>query len=160
MYLSTLSANVLVMIAFGNLCNCLSTGYKSVLYGSSFSSAIKAFHYNKPGEEVILYKEVFESFGYITEQWFTGGGDKGPFDQHGRIRVYIDGEKTPSIDYTLSLSQAVGTSNEEEERQTPWSTRMFGHLANNGGYYNTFRIPFSTQVVITLQNDVSTGNLW
>lgn len=158
-FLLPLWTNILILV-LGNLCP-LSLGYQSVFFGSSFSSVVKAFHYETLGEEVILYKESFGRAGYITEQWFAGTKDnEGPFDQHGRIRVYIDGEDTASLDHTVPLSVGVGTDAKVEEQNTPWSSRMFGHLANGGGYFNTFRIPFLTQLKITIQNEVSTGYLW
>lgn len=129
--------------------------------GTSFSSAIKAFHYENLGEEVVLYKRYFGQLGYITEQWFTGmNGQSGPFDSNASVRVYIDGEDVASLDYSLYLSQAIGTKAKEERPNTPWSTRFFGHLADGGGYFTTIRIPFTKEIKITVQNDVSTGYLW
>lgn len=124
--------------------------------GSSFSSVIKGFDYKTLGQEVTLYEKNFHYVGYVTEQWFTSG-TKGPFDQYARIRVYIDGEETASLDFMLTMGQAV---NAGITNNTPWSSRMFGRLAGSGGFFNTFRIPFTSGIKITVTNEVSNGKLW
>ena len=127
--------------------------------GQTFSSVIKGFNYETLGQELTLYDRKFYYVGYVTEQWFTSSTN-GPFDENARIRVYIDGEETASLDYMLTMGQAIDASAEETANRAPWSTRMFGHLANGGGYFNTFRIPFTDSIKITLTNEVSTGALW
>ncbi|XP_065051830.1 uncharacterized protein LOC135681334 [Rhopilema esculentum] len=37
----------------------------------------------------------------------------------------------------------------ESDSEIPWGTRRIGHIANNGGIYNTFRIPFQKSIYIT-----------
>jgi hypothetical protein len=122
--------------------------------GQSFSSVIKQYHYDTPGNELTLFERKFDSAGYVTEQWFTGG----PFDQYARIRIYLDGEDEASLDFNVTLTEAVDETSDNYKK--PWSSRLFGHLASGGGYFNLFRIPFLSHIKITLTNDVTTGYLW
>ena len=125
----------------------------------SFSSVIKQYNYKTLGEEVTLYKKKFSDIGYVTEQWFTSSAD-GPFNENGRIRVYIDGETVASLDFMLTMAQAIDAAAEKQQNNPPWSSRMFGRLASGSGYFNTFRIPFMSSIKITVTNEVNTGNLW
>mgnify|MGYP002803519054 FL=1 len=123
--------------------------------GQSFSSVIKQYEYTTPGEEITLFEKGFSRPGYVTEQWYTGG----TFDNYARIRIYLDGENVPSLDFRVTICMAVDPITNSGD-SAAWSTRLFGHLANNGGYFNLFRIPFSKGIKITLTNDVTTGFLW
>lgn len=153
MFLTSFWMNILVF-AIGNICSS-SGGYVHAGNGGrSFSSVIKQYNYEK-GHEVLLYKKYFGQQGYITEQWFTGG----PFDNNARLRVYIDGEETASIDYYLFMSEDEPLSG-GNRLEPPWSTKWFGHLASDGGYFTTFRIPFMKEVKITMQNNQTSGYLW
>ena len=150
-------AKCLVICFVGVLTTLCSAAIRLNGQQQSFSSVIKSFKYEKLGQEVTLYERKFYYVGYVTEQWFTSS-QSGPFDEHGRIRVYIDGEETASLDFMLTMGQAVDTS--ATTNNAPWSTRMFGRLADKGGYFNTFRIPFTDSIKITVTNEVSTGALW
>lgn len=50
---------------------------------------------------------------------------------------------------------------DEQDRDSsiPWGTRRMGHLARNGGIYNTFRIPFQKSIFVSLQSKRH-GHLW
>lgn len=124
--------------------------------GQSFSSAIKAFYYHTVGNEVTLFEKQFSEPGYLTEQWFTSSMN-GPFDEYARIRVYVDGEND-AAEFNVTL--AVAFDQRSEGKAKPWSNRLFGRLANGGGFFNTFRFPFTTGIRITLTNEVTTGYLW
>ena len=124
--------------------------------GQSFSSVIKQFEYSTRGNELTLFEKKSYEPGYVTEQWFTSQMD-GPFDQYARIRIYIDGENEALLDFNVSMCSAVDAA--AEGKAQPWSTRMFGRLANGGGFFNTFRIPFLFHIRITLTN-TRTGYLW
>ncbi|XP_028392889.1 uncharacterized protein LOC114517388 [Dendronephthya gigantea] len=146
----------LQIISVGLLAAVCSASIKLDGQGSSFSSAIKAYEYKTLGEEVTLFEKKFNYVGYVTEQWFTSSAD-GPFNQYARIRIYIDGEDTASLDFDLTMGQSV---NIEQKNNIPWSTRMFGRQANGGGFFNTFRVPFTSGIKITVTNKVNTGALW
>jgi len=81
--------------------------------------------------------------GVITEMWFTGGGDD---YADTRIRIYIDGEAQPSLDFNLFLAHGIGS---HHDQAVPWGTKRISHSAHSGGVYNTYRIPFSKSIKIT-----------
>ena len=148
-------AQWLAILILGLLPTLCSATVKLDGQGQSFSSVIKGFEYSTRGNELTLFeKKSVDEPGYVTEQWFTGGA----FDQYARIRIYIDGENEASLDFNVSMSSAVDEA--AEGNAQPWSSRMFGRLANNGGFFNTFRIPFLFHIRITLTNTHSTGYLW
>ena len=148
-------AQWLAILILGLLPTLCSATVKLDGQGQSFSSVIKGFEYSTRGNELTLFeKKSVDEPGYVTEQWFAGGA----FDQYARIRIYIDGENEASLDFNVSMSGAVDAA--AEGKAQPWSTRMFGRLANGGGFFNTFRIPFSFHIRITLTNTHSTGYLW
>jgi len=81
--------------------------------------------------------------GVITEMWFTGGGDD---YADTRIRIYIDEETQPSLDFTLFLAHGIGS---HHDQNVPWGTKRIAHTAHSGGVYNTYRIPFGKSIKIT-----------
>lgn len=123
----------------------------------SFGSVVKGFQYKNVSIETTLFEKNFSSSGYVTEQWYTGTNSNQEFNQNTRIRIYIDGKEEPSIDYMVLMAHAVlpGATNNK-----PRSNRFFGKLASGGGYFNTFRIPFNSNIKITMTNDHSTGTVW
>ena len=60
-------------------------------------------------------------------------------DQRTRIRVYVDGEKSPSIDMAQDLGHGYALGGPPE----PWGVAQIGR---KGGVYNTYRIPFGDGV--------------
>ena len=65
------------------------------------------------------------------------------------MTVWVDGEQVPSIQYELAQGHGVGF----DDMTAPWGLSSHGKLAIDGGYYNTFRIPFSRSVVVTAAPD-------
>lgn len=110
----------------------------------SFSSAIKGGMLNG-NEEKLLYEHNTGQPGVITEQWFTGIN---AMDQDARIRIYIDMETEPSLDFNLFLAHGIGCNESEETANIPWGTRRLAHSAD-GGIYNTYRIPFGKSFKVT-----------
>jgi hypothetical protein len=90
--------------------------------------------------------EVFahQGHGCLTHMWF--GGD---FPDYGRtrIRVYVDGETTASIDMELMLGVGIGF----QDDAAPWGIARMGKTGSPSGIYNTYRIPFQRSVRITVQ---------
>ena len=70
------------------------------------------------------------------------------------IRIYMDGNMTdPALEFNLYLAHGIGCQGAQEKTQTPWHTAHFGHEAENGGLYNTYRIPFGADgAVVTAEN--------
>ena len=69
-------------------------------------------------------------------------------DENMRIRIYIDGETTASIDFQLLLAHGIGFTEKLEAQYIPWGTRRIAHAAD-GGIYNTYKIPFSKSFKVT-----------
>lgn len=120
----------------------------------SFSSAIKGGTLDG-NQEKVLYEHDTGHPGVITEQWFTGVK---VMDQDTRIRIYIDMETEPSLDFQLFLAHGIGFNETEESSNIPWGTRRLAHSAD-GGIYNTYRIPFSKGFKVTATRP-TTGAFW
>ena len=119
----------------------------------SFSSAIKGGTIDANVETTVFsYDEGVP--GVITEQWYTGC-----FDEKTIIKIYIDGETEASIDFKLLLGHGVGFTMAEENDNTPWNSRRISHQAANGGLFNTYQIPFTQSVNITITH-WQTGVYW
>ena len=84
--------------------------------------------------------------GCLTHAWF--GGDW-PGYERTRIRVYVDGEREPSIDMLLGLGHGNGFG----DPTAPWGSAKLGKTGHPSGLYNTYKIPFGTGVRITAQRD-------
>lgn len=94
------------------------------------------------GREAELFRR--EGAGVLTHMWFGGS-----FKTLGRmrLRVYVDGEKKPSIDMALYLGHGMGF----DDPGAPWGTARIGITGHEGGVYNTYRIPFGDGIRITAQ---------
>lgn len=106
------------------------------------------------GKESILYEH--EGTGCLTHFWF-GGNFKGAEDT--RIRYYVDGEETPSIDMALYMGHGIGF----HDQQAPWSTRYIGKIGKNNGIFNNYRIPFGKSIRVTAQlagDNENTPQIW
>ena len=75
-----------------------------------------------------------------------------------RIRIYVDGELVPSIDFLLLLGHGIGFTESDELPNIPWNINKIGHDAD-GGLYNTYRIPFRKDIRITATHPVG-GMFW
>lgn len=82
--------------------------------------------------------------GFLTHMWF--GGD---FLNYGltRIRIYVDGEAQASIDMELMMGHGIGFQDEG----APWGVERIGKTGQPSGIYDTYRIPFGTNVRVTAQ---------
>jgi hypothetical protein len=85
-----------------------------------------------------------EGRGCLTHMWFGGNWDGYELT---RIRVYVDGEKIPSIDMELGLGHGVGFADSD----APWGCRWMGKTGHRSGVYNTYRIPFGNGIRVTGQ---------
>lgn len=70
----------------------------------TFSHAIKDGHLVGNGTENIVFEHT-SGPGVITEQWFAG---KGCMDEDAVMKIYIDGETRPSLDFNLYLAHGIG----------------------------------------------------
>lgn len=81
------------------------------------------------------------------------------------VRVYVDGEASPSINITLLEMANVGLWTGGQSGAAgdggPWGVGMFGHTAQSGGVYSTWRIPFGKSVRTTIENGgAASGTFW
>ena len=92
------------------------------------------------GKEVELLRHG--GAGCLTHMWF--GGD---FTNcaRARIRVYVDGEKNPSIDMELFMGSGIGFA----DPSAPWGTGKMGRTGDGDNVYNTYPIPFGNNVRVT-----------
>jgi len=110
-----------------------------VLFPKSFGTMGKG-EVIKAGEE----KELFcrDGEGCLSHFWF-GGNFKGA--ENTRIRYYIDGEVTPSIDMELFMGHGIGYG----DQQAPWLTKFIGKVGKQNGVFNNYRIPFGENIRVT-----------
>ncbi len=96
----------------------------------------------KGGTEAELFRH--EGKGCLTHMWFGGGWKN---CDKTRLRVYVDGEPTASIDMELYLGHGIGFGADF----APWGVARIGKMGTGASVYNTCRIPFGTGVRVTAQ---------
>lgn len=101
------------------------------------------------GREAVLFEH--EGKGCLSHFWF-GGNFKGVEDT--RIRYYVDGEETPSIDMDLYLGHGIGFN----DNHAPWATKHVGKIGKRNGIYNNYRIPFGRSIRVTAQRSDDAEN--
>ena len=79
-------------------------------------------------------------------------------DENMRIRIYIDGEDTASIDFQLLLGHGVGFTEGDDLQYIPWGARRIAHLAD-GGIQNSYRIPYGKSFRVT-GTSPNSGHFW
>lgn len=85
-----------------------------------------------------------EGAGYLDHMWF--GGSFANFKTL-RIRIYVDGEESSSVDMELGLGVGVGF----QDPTAPWGTAHAGITGSPSGIYCNYRIPFSKSVRVTAE---------
>ena len=92
----------------------------------------------------------------ITEQWFSifGGPREPDPSTDARIRIYIDNETNPSLDFPLYFAHTVGVqncvNNHCSDTRVPWASSEVQHMAHAGALKNRYRIPFQQAIRITI----------
>jgi hypothetical protein len=110
----------------------------------TFGSAGKAITL-QPGENLLYNHTCEKGLCVLGHMWF--GGAWSHYDMQ-RLRVYIDGEATASIDGQLFLLHGVGFADDA----APWSSGdLFGKTGSPSGTFNTFQIPFAQSIRVTMQ---------
>ena len=102
----------------------------------------KAERVLKADAEAVLFEH--QGKGCLSHFWF-GGNFKGV--EKTRIRYYVDGETTPSIDMDLYLGHGIGFG----DNHAPWATKHAGKIGARNGIYNNYRIPFGKSIRVTAQ---------
>ena len=129
----------------------LALGVPPALSGEDDTARLKTFSsIGKGSAELDGYHEAellrHEGKGCLTHMWF--GGDW-PGYAKTRLRVYVDGEATPSIDMEMGLGHGYGFG----EQAGPWGGTRLGKTGHPSGVYNTYRIPFGKSVRVTVQRE-------
>ena len=96
-----------------------------------------------------------ESVCVMDHLWI---GSDWPGFQDSRLRYYIDGETTASVDFPFGLGNG---SPHLDASEPPWSAgALFGRTGQPSGIFNTFPIPFgrSVRVVVELRTTVPKEN--
>lgn len=96
----------------------------------------------KDGSEAVLFEH--QGKGCLSHFWFGGNFDD---FENTRIRYYVDGEETPSIDMNLYMGHGIGFN----DSQAPWVTKYIGKIGEQNGIFNNYRIPFGKSVRVTAQ---------
>ena len=105
-------------------------------------------------EEAVLFEHVGP--GCLNHFWF-GGNSKGI--ENTRIRYYVDGEETPSIDMNLYMGHGVGFN----DNHAPWATRHMGKIGKRNGFFNNYQIPFGKSIRVTarrLDDSTKAEDIW
>lgn len=109
---------------------------------STFSHAGKGEHVLDAGGEAELFHH--RGKGCLTHMWFGGA-----FPNYHKtvVRVYVDGEQNASIQMQLGLGHGFGFGDDS----APWGEVKLGKTGSQSGIYNTYRIPYGTEIRITAQ---------
>ncbi|RMG04886.1 MAG: DUF2961 domain-containing protein [Planctomycetota bacterium] len=110
----------------------------------TFGTSGKAVYPFTEGSKTEAELFTYEGTGCLTHMWFGGNW---PGWEETRIRIYVDGEEKPSIDFELFLGHGIGFRDEF----APWGTKRIGKTGQPSGVYNTYRIPFGKRIRVTAQ---------
>jgi hypothetical protein len=114
---------------------------------TTFGDAVKGITVSS--DETTLFERTTGGAGVVTQQWFTGDLVWPTFG-NTRIRIYIDGFETPSLDFRLLMASGIGF---DHPVVSPWGEELIGATALSGGLYNTLRIAFSNSIRVTATLD-------
>lgn len=124
----------------------LSSNYKT------FGAVGKGERILHSGTEAVLLDHNGDAPGCITHFWFGGNFDN--FEET-RIRYYVDGDDSPSIDMALYLGHGIGF---HDNQNTPWVTKYVGKVGRKNGIHNNYRIPFTSTIRVTAERLLSPNN--
>ena len=108
----------------------------------TFGTQGKAVYPLEGGKEAELFTHTGN--GCLTHMWFGGN-----WEDYGKLqlRIYVDDEKSASINMELFLGHGIGFLDDN----APWGTKRIGKTGAPSGLYNTYRIPFQSNIRITAQ---------
>jgi hypothetical protein len=101
----------------------------------SIGVAVKQSQLLKGVEKVVFEHTLSPSatHGVMTEAWHAGKPSGA--NPNLRIRYYIDGEATASVDYPLFLAHGTGPAQTSMSKIGPWGNALFGR-SHDSGWYN------------------------
>jgi hypothetical protein len=131
----------------------------------SFGVALKGIHVHYQQQRVVFTRECMPEEAPCTmNHWWSGG----TFDGYltSRVRYYVDNEKNASVNLPLGLAH--GMSPNTSDDNGPWSAgALFGRTGTNpnkggssssgSGFFNTYLIPFSSSINVTIELDGPAG---
>ena len=121
----------------------------------SFGTAIKESPI-AAGEEKTAFEHTLPSgatHGAITQQWHGGFGN---FNL--RVRIYVDGETTASVDYEVGMAHGAGPNQthvrgrDDPAGEPPWAAGESFGRTHDSGFWNTYLVPFGRSVRVTVTN--------
>ena len=122
----------------------------------SFGTMGKAVYPFTDGDATEATLLTHKGKGCLTHMWFGGNWEN---YEKTCIRVYVDGEKSPSIDMELFLGHGIGY----KDQFGPWGTKRIGKTGQPSGLYNTYRIAFGKSIRVTAQlhkGDTKNKRFW
>ncbi len=147
---------VALAVMFGSSSNASADKPVSIDKLKNFGSIGKAIYPFTEGDKTESELFSHQGKGCLTHMWFGGNW---PNYEQLRIRVYVDGEKSASIDMELFLGHGIGF----KDPAGPWGTKRVGKTGQPSGLYNTYRIPFGKSIRITAQlakGDTTNKRFW
>ena len=126
----------------------LSAAYLSRMHTWSYSS--KGADILRPDKEVTLVNHV--GSGCLTFMFFA-------MNERMRIRLYVNGEKTPSIDMASDIGAGYGFGGPKDV----YGTRVMGRY---GGQFYNYHVPYQSSIRVTLLpttqnlNSATGTNVW
>jgi len=139
-----------LFLGFLLLSGCLTSNYVTEVTAGSGTKISDLKSFCEIGKEKKLFNDretvllEHSGKGCLTHMWF--GGDWPGYDKTV-LRVYVDGEKRPSIEAELFQFHGIGWG----EKAAPWGNELLGKTGHPSGLYNTFQIPFERGVKVTAQ---------
>eukprot|EP00729_Bicosta_minor_P008718 gene8718-33942_t len=133
--------------------------------GESFGTAMKAC-YTAPGttscvpwpanKELVVFEHTFPTqlaATAVMNHFWCGGNWKGY--ENNILRYYVDGEKEASVAFPFGL----GHGSTMVDNDGPWSAgSVFGKTGEPSGIFNTYVVPFSTSITVTVELVGPTNN--
>ena len=120
------------------------TGGGSAEQMKTFGTMGKAVYPFTEGSKTEAALFTHQGKGCLTHMWFGGNWENW---ERMHIRIYVDGEKTASIDFEMFLGHGIGYKDDFG----PWGTKRIGKTGQPSGIYNTYRIPFGRSIRVTAQ---------
>lgn len=94
-------------------------------------------------------------WAYLNHFWAAGSSQV----DRAIFRYYVDGEATPSIEFTPALACGVGFG----DQTAPWGTKWVGKGAKTTGWFHNIPIPFYKSIRVTFQLnplDTQSAEIW
>lgn len=134
---------------------CLSAAAAGLPAQSTFSAGIAESRLNASEQTLLNHTAVGTTGGALTYFWITGE----PPVAQAIIRMYVDGEASPSLVFEPAKAAGMGFLNTTHTSTDlpPWGSRWMGSLGRNA-YYTSFRVPFMRSLRITFQEGAAGGS--